>query len=99
MKYPFPVPSPNPDPNCNTKSTMNNFGRPCTQFRLMYTTPLYISQEFNNEFHVTSMVAHMTNMIAHMTNMIAHLISMVAHVTSIVAHVTDSLNLIIIPRF
>ena len=31
--------------------TMNNFGRPCTQFHLMYTTPLYISQEFNHEFN------------------------------------------------
>ena len=38
MKYPFPVPSPN----------HNNFGRPCTQFRLMYTIGLCISQEFNH---------------------------------------------------
>ena len=29
--------------------TMNKLGRPCTQFHLTYTTPLYISQEFNQQ--------------------------------------------------
>ena len=60
MKYPFPVPtltltvtlSPN-------HYTMNNFGRPCTQFHLMYTTPLYISQEFNHEFNHLRYTLHL----------------------------------------
>ena len=41
FKYPFTVPRPNPNPNGITLSpnhyTTSNFGRLCTQFRLMYT--------------------------------------------------------------
>ena len=38
---------------------MNNFGRPCTQFCLMYTTALYISQEFNHEFNHLRYALHL----------------------------------------
>ena len=43
---------------CNHYTT-NNFGRPCTQFRLMYPTPLYISQEFNHEFNHLRYTLHL----------------------------------------
>ena len=38
---------------------MNNFGRLCTQFCLMYTSLLYISQEFNHEFNHLRYTLHL----------------------------------------